>query len=33
MLLAKRAELKRKTRLERKKYNGKIMKTGAEIVS
>jgi transposase InsO family protein len=32
-ILNKRAEMKRKTILERKKYNGKIMETGAEIVS
>ena len=29
----KRAELKKKTMLERKKYNGRIIETGAEIVS
>ncbi len=32
-ILNKRAELKNKTMLERKKYNGKIMETGVEIVS
>jgi len=32
-ILNKRAEMKRKTILERKKYNSKIMETGAEIVS
>jgi len=31
--LFKRAELKRKTILERKKHNSKIIETGAEIVS
>ena len=29
----KRAALKKKTMLERKKYNGRIIETGAEIVS
>ena len=32
-ILKKRAELKNKTMLERKKYNSRIMETGAEIVS
>ena len=32
-ILRKRAELKRKTVLERKKYNSKITSTGAEIIS
>jgi putative transposase len=32
-ILEKRAELKKKTMLERKEYNCKIMETGAEIVS
>jgi len=32
-ILNKRAELKRKTILERKKYNSKIIETGVEIVS
>jgi hypothetical protein len=30
---AKRAELKKKTMLERKEYNGRIIETGTEIVS
>ena len=33
MIHQKRAELKAKTMLERKEYNGKILETGAEIVS
>jgi hypothetical protein len=32
-ILAKRAEIKEKTILERKKYNSKITTVGAEIVS
>ena len=32
-ILEKRAELKAKTMLERKEYNGRIMEIGAEIVS
>jgi hypothetical protein len=33
MILKKRTELKEKTVLERKKYNNKIIVTGAETVS
>ncbi len=32
-ILNKRVELKRKTILEKKKYNSKIIETGVEIVS
>jgi len=32
-ILNRRAELKRKTILERKKYNNKIIETGAEVIS